>query len=159
MGAGMDAFLSKPFDREGLKNILVLVLQGQPSFEESRSDGGTPLVVDQRALLVSMGGEGDLDREGLKELLDLFERHAPRQLQDLAEAVGRGDGGAAREAAHSLCGSSAYVFARKLAADCKEAEKEAAHGDLEALKARLPGLEVEYTAAWSVLEGIRTEFA
>jgi len=159
IGAGMDAFLTKPFGREDLRRTLERLFHGQPPFDGTPSSSGSLQVVDRRALLDSMSGEGTMDREGLKELLDLFERHAPRHLQALAEAVGKGESGPAREAAHSLCGSSAYVYARGLVASCKEAEEEAYRGDLESLRIRMPSLEAELTAAWSVLEGIRAEFA
>ena len=159
LGAGMDGFLTKPFGREDLRRTLERVFHGRPPGERGPTGSDTLSAVDRRALLDSMSGEGPMDREGLKELLDLFERHAPKHLQALAEAVGKGDAMAAREAAHSLCGSSAYVYARGLVASCKEAEEEAFRGDLEALRTRMPQLEAELTAAWSLLEGIRAEFA
>jgi HPt (histidine-containing phosphotransfer) domain-containing protein len=115
--------------------------------------------VDRAALLASVTEDRRMDREGLKELLDLFERHAPRHLQRLAEAVDRRDAQAAREAAHSLCGSSAYVYAQALVAHCKAAENEAAAEQLDSLAARMPALEAELTQAWAQLESIRAEFA
>jgi CheY-like chemotaxis protein/HPt (histidine-containing phosphotransfer) domain-containing protein len=159
LAAGMDALLTKPFGREDLRKLLERVLRGMP-------DGGTPtedpvllMSVDRAALLASVTEDRRMDREGLKELLDLFERHAPRHLQRLAEAVERRDAMAAREAAHSLCGSSAYVYAQALVALCKSAEDDAAAENIDGLAARMPAIETELTQAWALLEALRAEFA
>jgi len=133
------------------------VLRGLPA---SGTPTGNPVQlhsVDRAALLASVTEDQRLDREGLKELLDLFERHAPRHLQRMAAAVQGRDAVAAREAAHSLCGSSAYVYAQALVAQCKAAENEAAAEELDSLAARMPAIEAELTRAWALLEALRAE--
>ena len=157
--AGMDALLTKPFGREELRRLLERVLRGMPGEGTPTEEPVQLPSVDRTALLASVTEDRRMDREGLKELLDLFERHAPRHLQRLSEAVERKDTQGAREAAHSLCGSSAYVYAQALVANCKAAENEAAVGDLDGLGKRVPALEAELTQAWALLEGIRAEFA
>ncbi len=157
--AGMDALLTKPFGREDLRRVLERVLRGLPDDGTPTADPGPLLSLDREALLASVTEDRRMDREGLKELLDLFERHAPRHLQRLAEAVERQDSQGAREAAHSLCGSSAYVYAQALVAQCKAAEDEAAAEQLDRLAARMPALEAELTRAWALLEALRVEFA
>jgi signal transduction histidine kinase/DNA-binding response OmpR family regulator/ligand-binding sensor domain-containing protein len=156
--AGMDALLTKPFGREDLRLVLERVLRGLPDAGTPAEDPAQLPSVDRAALLASVTEDRRMDREGFKELLDLFERHAPRHLQRLAAAVEHRDAFAAREAAHSLCGSSAYVYAQALVAQCKAAENEAAVEDLDHLAARMPALEAELTQAWALLEALRTEF-
>ena len=159
LAAGMDALLTKPFGREDLRRVLERALRGMPSEGTPTEEPVPPQSVDRAALLASVTEDRRMDREGLKELLDLFERHAPRHLQRLAEAVERRDAMAAREAAHSLCGSSAYVYAQALVAKCKAAEDEAAAENLDGLASRMAAIEAELTQAWALLEGIRAEFA
>jgi len=157
--SGMDALLTKPFGREDLRRVLERALHGLPAEGTPTAEPGPSLAIDRQALLDSVTEDRRMDREGLKELLDLFERHAPRHLQRLAEAVARQDAQGAREAAHSLCGSSAYVYAQALVTQCKAAEDEAASEQLDRLLERMPALEAELTRAWAILEALRAEFA
>ncbi|MBI4911936.1 MAG: response regulator [Acidobacteria bacterium] len=158
--AGMDALLTKPFGREELRAAMERVLGGLPGLEEAGDTvvSSKAKVLDRKALLASVSEGGRLDREGLKELLELFERHAPRHLSRLAEALAQEDLLGVREAAHSLCGSSAYVFAQVLVEACKAAEEAAAREDLASLREGIPALEGHLTAAWAQLEALRAEF-
>lgn len=60
-------------------------------------------VLDRTAALTRVGG----DLELLREIAVLFQQECPLALENLREAIARGDGTAAGHAAHGLKGSAA----------------------------------------------------
>ena len=87
-----------------------------------------------------MGG----DAAFIAELIGDFLEEAPAQLQSLGEAARSGDAEAARRAAHTLKGNSRTFGADELASLCQQAEGEAKAGDLDAVLARLDGIDGEW---------------
>jgi HPt (histidine-containing phosphotransfer) domain-containing protein len=84
------------------------------------------------------------DPEFLAELIDEFVADAPAQVKSLREAATSGDAIGARRAAHTLKGNSRTFGAGGLALLCQEAEAAAGTGDLDAVLARVDGIDAEW---------------
>ena len=99
----------------------------------------------------SVGG----DQEFFVELVGDFLADAPALLETLRAAASSGDADAARRAAHTLKGTSRTFGAAELAALCQAAEAEAGAGDLDSVRTRLDGIEVEWDRVRSELVALR----
>ncbi|HYD98873.1 MAG TPA: AAA family ATPase [Alphaproteobacteria bacterium] len=123
--AGMDGYLAKPVELQQLDATVqhwlpaaaALRITGAeaeapppPAPEPQRAPAG-PEVFDPAALTELFGGLDDDARALLGEFLDQTER----RLEELAEAIGRGDLHAAGEVAHQVKGSASTVGAAELA--------------------------------------------
>jgi HPt (histidine-containing phosphotransfer) domain-containing protein len=99
----------------------------------------------------SVGG----DAEFLAELIDEFLDDAPRQLESLRSSAASGDAAGARRAAHTLKGNGRTFGAGALAALCQDAEAAAGAGDLDAVLARVDGIDAEWARVRTELLALR----
>jgi HPt (histidine-containing phosphotransfer) domain-containing protein len=99
----------------------------------------------------SVGG----DDEFLAELVDDFLADAPSQVDTLRTAAMSGDADEAKRAAHTLKGTSRTFGAGDLASLCQEAETAANAGDLDAVLARVDGIDAEWSRVRSELLSVR----
>jgi two-component system, sensor histidine kinase and response regulator len=160
MNAGMDAYLPKPVDLQALSRLLAELvpttdaahrngetqplpaaapMSGEPPSESSPAEP----VLDRAEALARVGGDEQL----LAELLRIFHADAPKWLEDLRAAIGRGDAGLVRRAAHTIKGGAGSVGAlqtRTAAARLEELARAgrwdgvaAARAELEQALARL----------------------
>jgi len=125
--AGMDAYVSKPFDLEELFGVLEPILArraAEPlSLGDARRRGrkrrtSAPVasaapfprdVVDATALNGAVGG----DRKLLGELVALFRIEGPRRLAELRRALAANDASGVEAAAHGLKGSVGSLHAKR----------------------------------------------
>jgi two-component system sensor histidine kinase/response regulator len=124
--AGMDAYVSKPFELEELFAVLEPILARRagtpPSLGVTRGRGRKPRpddapaatvpsrdVIDATALMGAVGG----DRRLLSELVGLFEIEGPRRLQELHRALAANDAAGVEAAAHGLKGNAASLHAKR----------------------------------------------
>ena len=125
--AGMDAYVSKPFELEELFGVLEPILArraAEPtSLGEARRRGrkrrhSAPVasasalprdVVDATALNGAVGG----DRKLLGELVALFRVEGPRRLDELRRALAANDAAGVAAAAHALRGSVGSLHAKR----------------------------------------------
>jgi HPt (histidine-containing phosphotransfer) domain-containing protein len=89
--------------------------------------------------------------EGFTALIDAFETDSHRRLASLRAALASADGDAAREAAHSLKGSSLNIGARVLAAAALAAEQAAREDRLDEVAALLGDIEAALAAVLPAL--------
>jgi two-component system, sensor histidine kinase and response regulator len=129
LDVGMDDYISKPVEMENLAAVLARVLGGQtkaasaaPAADErngaSRLEGTQEPALDV-VMMTSLRAQDGL----LGGLIETVLREIPEQLQQIAEAIARGNGETAAIAAHSLKGTAALFGARrmqKLAADVEQ---------------------------------------
>jgi HPt (histidine-containing phosphotransfer) domain-containing protein len=99
----------------------------------------------------SVGG----DQEFVAELIDAFERDAPRQLESLRAATTSGDLETARRAAHTLKSSGRTFGAVAFASTCQEAEAAAAGGDLESVGQRIEAIAEQLDQVLAELRAVR----
>ncbi len=143
--AGMDAVLTKPFDRHDFEATVIRLVPAAGALRRPGEAGSAAPVVNGTAvagpidigfLIASFGGINDEARE----LLALFLKSARPLLGQLDQALSDGNVGDGRFAAHAVRGSAASVGANALADLCAVIETALQHGDLAA--ARLRGGEV-----------------
>ncbi len=96
--------------------------------------------VDIAMLLDTIGGDTELLGELAQDFLDV----ADEQLAALEEAVNSGEAGMAREAAHSLKGSSATLGANRLSVMCADLERQARAGSLDEGPAQVRAILTEF---------------
>ncbi len=145
--AGMNAYLSKPFDMRRLELLLCEWLPDscrQPRAIATVPGTGSSTVLDESALdrLRTVHGSG-AEVSLLERVIALFQTHAPELLADARKAVGAADADAARRAAHTLKSNAANVGARRLAELSARLETAAASGAVADLPALLAELEDE----------------
>jgi len=155
LAAGMDDYLSKPFTKDQLRDLLRAWL---PKKEERNPVGvrqgkpGEKSPLDAKALnqIRALQQKGAPDLVG--QVIQLYLTDAPR-LKEAMEAAGlRGDGDGLRKAAHTLKSSSANVGAMGLADLCRELERIGRQGELENIGPMLNELEKEYRRVLAALQ-------
>ncbi len=155
LAAGMDDYLSKPFERQQLMDVLARWLPPTITAKDSAPSSPAPgssspsepagPCLDQRTL----NGIRALQRPGAPDLLGklvaLYFESAPDLLQRMREATNRSDPEDLRQAAHALKSSSANLGALSFAALCKELEERGRSRQLDNITELLVGAETQYT--------------
>ncbi|MDJ0738887.1 MAG: EAL domain-containing protein [Gammaproteobacteria bacterium] len=157
--AGMDAYLSKPFNREGLVGVLRRFMSArdvEPVVSETDADTAPEYVIPELLDADAIGqllqlGEAN-GRDVLGKVAALFLEQAPTLLDGIAGGQHDDDLEAVRKAAHSLKSSSANLGAQTLSARAAALEAAARDGHAQHI-ARLQG-EVQ-EAASGALAAIR----
>jgi CheY-like chemotaxis protein len=140
LDAGMDGYLSKPFNSAQLDGILqrwlpahlVVERRGQPQRQTERPDVDLP-DIDPIVLEPMKRQRADFYRR----LIKTFLQHSPRLVEGLAQAATQEDHAAIKIAAHSLKSSSANVGASRLSAIARDLETSAMHIDAVTAGARV----------------------
>lgn len=148
--AGMDDYLSKPFDFEQMQNVLEQWLPTSAEKPEVLAPSGTsgetqPLASELEQFEVlnkqALDSIRKLQRAGqpsiVARIIGLYLDDVPKQLQALFGAVDTRDDVAAKKIAHSLKSSSANVGAAQLAEIFQACEQWSAAGDLTSVAEQL----------------------
>lgn len=128
LAAGMDAHLPKPVDWMVLSNTLARLLLN-PQLGSGGLVPPPPFGVLHSPALDQLQAL-DEHGEGLREIVHLFLRDAPRQMRQIVEAVARSDADAVHLSAHNLKGTSSTVGATGLEALCAGIEHTSGEGHL-----------------------------
>ncbi len=144
--AGMDGYLAKPFQLSGLREMLELWMKDVDwDGSESAARGGARLDLELLDQLRSLGGEGE--RNLLARVIQRYLATAPRQLEELEQALEEGAAERLTAVAHSLKSASVALGAGEVAALCQLLETDGRSGILDkagvrlrALNGRLPGV-------------------
>ena len=164
LDAGMDDFISKPYNQHQLNDVLrdwcgdevrgvsnASERSGKPAARVAPVGRGEQGVIDSRTL----DGIRALQRPGganiLARVIAIYLDRSPSLLGDLGSAVQGGDCRQVQEAAHSLKSSSANVGALRLAACCGELEALGRAGTVERAAGVYADIEREYRAACAEL--------
>jgi len=148
LAAGMDDYLSKPFDLDQLRGVLLRWIPekarkvgdaavveggaagppGAAAASSASRPGGEPLqVFDQAGLLDRIGG----DQEFLVIFVDKFIESTSDLMLGLAGAIEQGDRSSIHLQAHSIKGAAASIGAEAMRAIAAEMEAQAKAGRLE----------------------------
>lgn len=114
-------------------------------------------VIDSTALdqiLQDAGGDADF----VAEIIDDFLANTRVLLDEVAASLESGNAGGARNAAHTLKGTSGSLGARSLSAIAAEAESGSLAGNLDQLAALLPRLEAEFAVVSEQLKREQARF-
>jgi CheY-like chemotaxis protein len=139
--AGMDHDISKPLQPEELFRVIGAIIgEGE---EMAATDGTGDRKFDevfaQEDLLKRLDGDSDL----LKELIGIFLEDCPKVLQEIREAVARGDAGSVERSAHHAKGSLGNLNAKKATEAAQQLEEMGRDSRLMDSKAALETLEIE----------------
>ena len=169
LAAGMDDYVSKPFDRDQLRTVAERWLPAAGSqvdapaesaaaggrvgaprdaevargASERQDEGGEPAVnltaLDQIRSLQRPGAPSVLER-----VAKLYFTNTPDLLASMATAIARADREALRQAAHTLKSTSATLGAGRLARLCRETEEVARTGAPISETSRVDSMQAEY---------------
>ncbi len=138
MAAGMNDYLSKPFNQDQIVEVLdrwllkngstveaTLLLDQSTAVQRPSADGGAiaeKSPIDQKSLdnIRSLQMEGAPDI--LAQIIQIYLGDTPKLLKKIEEGIARGDAAAVQTAAHSLKSSSANLGALQLSTLCKAME-------------------------------------
>ncbi len=135
--AGMDDFISKPFQPERLLELVEEL--GMRHLAAGAEDPARELAFDGEELLGLVGG----DREMAASLIDLYLEELPGLLERMARGLADKDSEGLALAAHALKGSSANLRAPGLALAARRLESLAKAGDFDQARAALEELRRE----------------
>src|ERR1700730_2804690 len=119
LAAGMDGYTSKPIRIGELEHAIAQLISPPnsakvPVSEADQADGA----IDHTALLAGVDG----NRRVLREFVRLFLADCPQRLEEIKEAIRRGDAGALGRAAHTLKGSIGNFAAKRAFAAAQRLE-------------------------------------
>ncbi len=112
----------------------------------------TKSIAIDREIIEQLREEGD---NLLNELVEMFIGEAPRQMEALALALGKGDAAAVRLAAHTLKGTAASFGAQRMQTLAKAIEDKGRDGELDGASATLAELRAECERVREALERLR----
>ncbi len=146
LAAGMDDFLSKPFTRQQLANLLsrwqlphsTMVAKAEAA--ERGAAESAPLI-DAKVLR-------DIENVGRPELLgamiDLYLEHSPSLIQNVESAAAERNVERLYQAVHSLKSSTANLGGRRLATVAADCESRVRKGDISRLEVLIAQIKREY---------------
>ncbi len=156
LAAGMNDYLSKPFNLEQLhsalshwlpENLQIILTVGN-----KEKAGKTQGIIDEKALN-KIRTLQQPDREDLvSKIISLYLASAPGLLSLISRSLEKGDLAEVKEAAHSLKSSSANVGAIRVTEICKKLEASARNGKLEHSHSLVQELERQFQQARAALD-------
>ena len=159
--AGMDEYLSKPFKKEQLREIIARRLKPAGAVAMPPVESGAPPfpILNRETLdgLIALKAKREDGLEFLRMLIDRFVGEGARQVEEMRGSLAMGNIEALARWAHTLKSSSANLGALRLSGLCKrleESARQAASDKGEAganILALLDGVAREFTAATSAL--------
>jgi CheY-like chemotaxis protein len=159
LAAGMDAYLSKPIEREIFyETIDQLTYRISRQSERAAARKGAALgdpIFDAAAVLDSLEGDSEL----LREVAGIFLTQAPVHMEKIRRAISELDPKLLERAAHALRGSAANLLAQRIVGAATKLEEIGNAGSVEgAEKIFLPLVE-ELGKLASALEDLEKEYA
>ena len=129
--AGMDNYISKPFDMEHIRRLLKYSIQASAHGPQVSRSQALPSqqVLDLHRGIEQVGGDMDMYRE----LLGDFVKGLPDRLHRIQECFAAGDLSGLARAAHNLQGIAASLGALQLSDYARKLDKESMEGYTEAL--------------------------
>jgi PAS domain S-box-containing protein len=152
LAGGMDGYISKPIRARDFFAEIARCLHETGSHSPTIENPPQPEaeVLDQDLLLQRVEG----DRELFAEMIGLFLKDAPRSLESIRAALGRGDMRTLEQAAHCLKGAAGNLAAQPVANVTSQLERNAREGNAGAAQNDLASLERLFERLVPKLEGL-----
>jgi PAS domain S-box-containing protein len=154
--AGMDAYISKPIEREVLFETIDK-LTGYSS-EAKLGDAGARTsdpVFDAAAVLDSLDGDSEL----LREIAAIFLAQAPKHMEKIREAVSTADPKVLERGAHALKGAAANLLAQGVVEAASKLEDIGRAGSIAESDEALVSLEAELWKLQMALREFEKDYA
>jgi len=154
--AGMDAYISKPIEREVLFETIDMLTgnSNQANYGDANPRSYDP-VFDAGAVLDSLGGDSEL----LREVAGIFLAQAPMHMEKIRAGISDQDPKALERAAHALKGSAANLLAQGVVVAASKLEEIGRAGSLAGSKEVLVSLEEELEKLETALGEFEKEYA
>jgi two-component system sensor histidine kinase/response regulator len=150
--AGMDDYVPKPIQPQALVEVIGRWVEREISRknEDPRIEPPDPgEVFDRKGVLERLDGDEALSRE----ILGMFLKDVPRQMERLREQLKEGDLSALELQAHSLKSAALNIGGNGLQKASQEAEIAAKNGDLERARGLVEKIQREFERLETVLKG------
>jgi signal transduction histidine kinase/DNA-binding response OmpR family regulator len=152
--AGMDGYLSKPIRQQDLDEVLdTYVVRERVDFTPAPEAAPQEPSVATAELLERIDG----DRVFLAELLDLFRKDYPAQMQIAHEAARNGDAASLQRVGHALKGALGNLSASHASHLCSDIEAMGRSGNIQFAPAAVNELEKELARVVEILDGLCME--
>jgi PAS domain S-box-containing protein len=159
LASGMDAYLPKPVQLSEIRQAILTVIERKESrFEKIADPGKTKdndqskinneenrMVINSSILFDYFPQLSSNDKQKFNELIDLFAEETPNRIRDIKEAQKIMDYELARNAVHTLKGTSLTFGAMRLSNLAIQAEKEIQGGNLETIDDLVYHMELEFS--------------
>jgi HPt (histidine-containing phosphotransfer) domain-containing protein len=162
LAAGMDDYIAKPVKHEELEAVLgrwIPQPEQEPPAHTRDEDSGTAEdtpALDLSVLESRRGPQRDGEPDKLARIVGLFIDDVPLRLEELRQAVERGEAQKVEETAHMLKGGSGYMGAVQMAQICAGIQGLGASGELSRVPQLLDDLEAEFKRIRPALEAAVT---
>jgi two-component system sensor histidine kinase/response regulator len=162
LAAGMDDYIAKPVKHEELEAVLgrwIPQPEQEPPAHTRDEDSGTAEdtpALDLSVLESRRGPQRDGEPDKLARIVGLFIEDVPLRLDELRQAVERGEAQKVEETAHMLKGGSGYMGAVQMAQICAGIQGLGASGELSRAPQLLDDLEAEFKRIRPALEAAVT---
>jgi len=143
--AGMDDYLSKPFQLDSLKRIIFTYGKKQDAKVKSPTVYTDAELVDTKVIdrLIDMAED---DPTFLRKLTELFIKQSADSIDEIGILYSKADHAALYQAAHKLKGSSLNLGAKALTEFCKKIEEASRNSDLKAMEQPVREMRAVYDA-------------
>src|SRR5579884_129654 len=154
LAAGMDDYVPKPIDPEGLFAMLTryIVPTGAKPARDLETPGSPPLAVLDRERLEHVCGA---DPEFAREVVGVFAQATAQSLTEIRAALTAGDSALLERLAHSLKGSCRTLGAALLGEICAQVEARGKAGDIPGAELLVASAEEAFAQLQNALEGIQ----
>ena len=162
LAAGMDDYIAKPVKHEELEAVLgrwISQPEQEPPAHTRDEDSGTAEdtpALDLSVLESRRGPQRDGEPDKLARIVGLFIEDVPLRLDELRQALERGEAQKVEETAHMLKGGSGYMGAVQMAQICAGIQALGASGELSRAPQLLDDLEAEFKRIRPALEAAVT---
>lgn len=157
LAAGMDAYISKPFDAQLLIELVESIVEIPNANETDDSTGKNQMrspnrppghqsnhsrsnLVEHEAALARLGGDQDL----FAEFIEIFMSDSPKIARDLKNSIASGKAANVQKSAHALKGLMSNFGAKACVEIAREFERAGRIDDLDAIKHLLPEFDLLY---------------
>ena len=114
LNAGMNDYVSKPFDAAELKNKIIALCDAASKNENGSKTNAAFIPNNRLTNLTFLKQLADNNEVFFRDFISLFLQNAPQTISDLATSVEKKDWSAVRQAAHKIKPTLSYLGKRPI---------------------------------------------